>query len=69
MPHLSDVDIQELQHQAVHPSVGQIGVAGDHVVLGILECVQDVPLSLDSSLIIRSSSEELESNHGAISDS
>ena len=67
--HLSDVDIEQLQDEAVHPSVGHVGVAGDYVVLWVMEGVQDEALSLDSSFIVRTSSEELQGNHGAIADS
>ena len=66
LPHLSDVEVEELHHQAVEAPVVDVGQAGDEVVLGITEPVHHKSLPLQSSLVVRARLVELESHGGAV---
>ena len=68
MAHLSDVEVEELHHQAVEAPVVDVGQAGDEVVLGVTESVHDKSLPLQSSLVVRSRLVELESHWRAVKD-
>ena len=63
---LSYVEVQELQDEAVQPPVVDVSQAGDEVVLGVGEPVQDEPLSLHSALVVRARLVELERHWGAV---
>ena len=62
LPHLSDVEVEELHHQAVEAPVVDVGQAGDEVVLGVTESVHHKPLPLQCSLVVRAGLVELESD-------
>ena len=68
MAHLSDVEVEELHHQAVEAPVVDVGQAGDEVVLGITEPVHHKSLPLQSSLVVRPRLVELESHWRAVKD-
>ena len=66
--HLSDVEVEELHHQAVEATVVDVGQAGDEVVLGVTESVHHKPLSLQSSLVVRPRLVELQGHGRAVKD-
>ena len=66
--HLSDVEVEELHHQAVEATVVDVGQAGDEVVLGVTESVHHKPLSLQSSLVVRAWLVELQGHGRAVKD-
>ena len=59
--HLSDVQVEQLHHQAVEASVVDVGETGDDVVLGVTKSVHHKSLPLQSSLVVGAWLVELES--------
>ena len=66
--HLSDVEVEELHHQAVEAPVVDVGQAGDEVVLGVTESVHHKSLPLQSSLVVGPRLVELESHGRSVKD-
>ena len=60
--HLPYVHIQELQHQAVQPTICEVGIARHHIIAGVLHGIKYIALPLHSTFIIWSSPEELQSH-------